>query len=146
MNLPTNNADYKGRASAWKVLVFVGVLNLVRGSIHMFAEDGGAGRIAGIDLAQNGEVIVSLFAAWGAGQFTTGLLDLFVGLRYRVFVPFILAIEAIRTSLALSFVWYVKPFPVDAPGKFLWPVFLIVILFALWASRPSSEAEPTVKS
>ncbi len=140
MKLPTNNAGYEGRALAWQILVALGVLNLLRGSIHVFAADGGAGRIAGIDLSQNGDVIVALFAVWGSGQLAAGLIELFVGLRYRVLVPLMLAVEVLRLSLGVFVIWFYKPFPVDAPGKFGAPVILALLLFALVASRSSHES------
>ncbi len=51
------NDRYPGMAFGWIFLVLIGVMNLGRGSIHVFRCDGGASSIAGIDLSQNGEVI-----------------------------------------------------------------------------------------
>ena len=137
MRLPTNNTAYDGMPIAWKVLVGFGILNLVRGSIHFFADDGGAGRIAGIDLSQQREVIVCLFAALGAGQLGRGLLDLFIGLRYRVLVHMMLAVEVFTGGLAVVAVWFYKPLPVSAPGKFVAPVVLVILVLALLASLRS---------
>jgi hypothetical protein len=55
----------RGGTFAWIFLALHGVMKLVRGSIHVFKDDGGAASIAGIDLSQNGEVILALFAAMG---------------------------------------------------------------------------------
>ena len=41
-------------AFGWTFLVLIGILNLGRGSIHVFKSDGGAGSIAGIDLFLSG--------------------------------------------------------------------------------------------
>jgi len=88
MMLPraNNDADH-GMPIAWRVLLALGVIDLVRGSIHLFASDGGAGQIAGIDLTHGGDVIVMLFAVMGINQILWGVLNLLVSLRYRGFVP-----------------------------------------------------------
>ena len=49
---PPTRVDGPGARLAGLVLAGLGLLDLVRGSIHLFAPDGGAGRIAGIDLTQ----------------------------------------------------------------------------------------------
>ncbi len=77
----TINENYRGSPSAWWILLLLGALNLIRGSIHLFASDGGAGRIAGIDLSGDREVIVFLFAIMGLQQLALGALDLAVALR-----------------------------------------------------------------
>ncbi len=62
---PSTNESYRGSPLAWWVLLALGALNLARGSIHLFASDGGAGQIAGIDLSRERAVIVFLFAVMG---------------------------------------------------------------------------------
>ena len=52
------NEAYRGRPIAWRLLLLLALIDFGRGSIHFFAADGGAGRIAGIDLTQGGAVIV----------------------------------------------------------------------------------------
>lgn len=47
---------------ASRFLALCGGLTLVPGTIHVFLPDGGAGLIAGIDLAQGGDRIIGLFA------------------------------------------------------------------------------------
>ena len=130
----TSNAAYHGRPIAWRVLVALGAIDLVRGSIHLFASDGGAGQIAGIDLAHGGDVIVMLFAVMGIHQILWGVLNLIVGLRHRAFVPLLLALQTIEAALAIWVLWFFKPLSVPAPGKFGVLVTLPILALALWAS------------
>ena len=134
----TTHENYRGSPFAWWFLVLLGALNLVRGSIHLFASDGGAGRIAGIDLSGDREVIVFLFAIMGLQQLAFGALHLAVALRYRSFVPFLLALETLKQGIAIAVVWFYKPLPLDAPGKYGAIVLLPMLAIALFMSlRPS---------
>jgi hypothetical protein len=83
-------------AFGWIFLVLIGLMNLGRGSIHVFRSDGGAASIAGIDLSQNGEVILTVFATMGLTQILMGLIDLAVGLRFRALVPLLVGYHLIH--------------------------------------------------
>ena len=137
------NAAYRGSSVAWCVLLALGALNLVRGSIHLFASDGGAGQIAGIDLSEGGDVIVFLFAVMGLQQLAFGALDLVVALRYRVFVPLLLALETLKLGVAVIVMWFYKPLPVAAPGKYGALVVFPVLVLALFMSL-RSRAQPGI--
>ncbi len=63
---PSTNSAYTGSLLAAHFLSLFSALTIVPGCIHTFAPDGGAGTIAGIDLSQNGRVIIALFAWAGA--------------------------------------------------------------------------------
>jgi hypothetical protein len=128
------NEAYRGSSVACWVLVLLGALNLFRGSIHLFASDGGAGQIARIDLSEGREVIVFLFAVMGLQQLAFGALDLVVALRYRVFVPLLLGLETLKLGTAAIVMWLYKPLPVDAPGKYGALVVLPVLIVALFLS------------
>jgi len=140
---PSTNAAYRGSPLAWQFLLLLGVLNLGRGGIHLFADDGGAGRIAGIDLAQNREVIVMLFAIMGLDQIVWGLVDLAVALRQRSLVPVVLAISLAKQLISAAIMWLYKPLPVPAPGKYgavlTLPLFALAFLLAL-REAPGSRA------
>ena len=125
---------YRGSRFGWIFLVAMGVLNLGRGSIHLFAEDGGAGRIAGIDLREGGEVIVMLFAGMGLTQLLTGVVDLSVGLRFRALTPLLVGFHLVQQIGAAWIVWLYKPLSVPAPGKYGALVLIPVAALALWAS------------
>ncbi len=111
------NDRYRGMAFGWILLVLLGVMNLGRGSIHVFRSDGGASSIAGIDLSQNGEVILTLFAAMGLTQILMGVIDLAVGLRFRALVPLLVGYHPIHQIRAALILWWWRPLPVDAPGN-----------------------------
>ena len=138
MMLPraNNDADH-GMPIAWRVLLALGVIDLVRGSIHLFASDGGAGQIAGIDLTHGGDVIVMLFAVMGINQILWGVLNLLVGFRYRAFVPLLLALQTVEQALAIWVLWFFKPLSVAAPGKFGVLLTFPILALTLWASLRS---------
>ena len=147
---PTN-AAYHGSSFAWWVLLALGALNLFRGSIHLFASDGGAGQIAGIDLLQARDVIVFLFAVMGLQQLAFGAIEFIVALRYRAFVPLLLGLETLKQGVAVIVVWFYKPLPVEAPGKYGAPVLLLVLALALFMSlrsrtRVGAGATPTLEN
>jgi len=126
------------------VLAGLGVLDLVRGNIHLFASDGGAGRIAGIDLTRGGDVIVMLFAVMGASQILWGWLNLIVALRYRAFVPLVLLLQTAQHVLAAWILWIYKPLTVPAPGKYGVLATVPLLALALWLSlrEAPARAEP----
>lgn len=130
---------HEGFAVGGWFLVLMGCMNLFRGSTHLLTADGGAARIAGIDLTQNGEVILSLFATMGLTQLMMAGIDFAVAFRYRAFVPAALVYHLIQNLGGGLILWWWRPLPVDAPGKY--GPFLLVPLtaLALWAAtRPRS--------
>ncbi len=141
---------YRGMAFGWIFLVLIGMLNLGRGSIHLFRSDGGAASIAGIDLSQNGEVILTLFAAMGLSQILLGTIDLAVGLRFRGLVPILVGYHLIHQIGAAWVVWWWRPLPLDAPGKFgalaMLPFVAVAFLCAIHrretVAAPARHAEP----
>lgn len=137
----STNAAYRGSPLAWLFLLALGLVNFGRGGIHLFADDGGAGRIAGIDLARNGEVIVMLFAVMGLDQIAWGVVDVFVALRQRSFVPIVLAVSFAKQVLGALVLWVYKPLPVPAPGKYgavlTLPLFALALFLSL-RERPAA--------
>ena len=133
-----SNAAYRGSPWAWRFLILLGVVNLARGGIHFFADDGGAGRIAGIDLSRGGDVIVMLFAIMGLDQISWGAVDLYVALRQRTFVPLVLALTLAKQAVAAVVIWLYKPLSVPAPGKYGALLTLPLLALVLWLSlRPA---------
>ena len=48
-------------------LCFITIVDTVRSFIHMFAPDGGAGSIAGMDVnVAGGQNLIAMFAQWGS--------------------------------------------------------------------------------
>jgi hypothetical protein len=87
--LPTQ-VDNTIRGGKVPVAVFavLAAISLVRSCIHVFAPDGGAGSIAGMDLSVAGASgIVFAFGLWGSAQLIYALVQLTVVIRYRSLVP-----------------------------------------------------------
>jgi hypothetical protein len=120
-------------------------LNLFRGATHLLTADGGAERIAGIDLSQNGEVILSLFATMGFGQLLMAAIDLAVALRYRALVPLVIAYTLLQQIGAIVILWWWRPLPVEAPGKygplFMVPIAALALLAALRTPAPAESSQ-----
>ncbi len=119
-----------------RFLAVCGLLTLIPGTIHVFLPDGGAGVIAGIDLARGGERTVAMFAWAGATQMVWGLMMLAVALRYRALVPLALALMlAERTLHALNF-WVLKALPHHPPENYAVLVAIpLIALFLVLALR-----------
>lgn len=105
---PSTNAAYSGSPVSAHFLTLFSVLTIVPGCIHTFAADGGAGTIAGLDLSQNGQVIIALFAWAGATQIAFGLATLTVALRYRSLVPLMLGLAIVERTLHVLNAWLFK--------------------------------------
>jgi hypothetical protein len=115
------------------LLAVLGVINLVRGAIHVFLPDSGAGVIAHFDLAQGGTTIVFLLAMIGAGQIGGGLVDLLVVARFRAFAAPLLLIELLRALLALYIAFVSKSVGTGYPGaKGIVGAAVLLSLAALW--------------
>ena len=72
---------------ATALLLFVVV---VRSCIHLFASDGGAQRIAGLDTSvEGGKNIIAMFHQWGAIQLILAVLLYVLFFRYPGFTPLI---------------------------------------------------------
>ena len=110
--LPSSTNDtYSGSIVAVYFLTLFSIFTIVPGCIHVFAPDGGAGTIAGLNLGQNGRVIVALFAWAGATQIAFGLAMLIVSLRYRTLVPIMLGLAIVKRALHALNAWVLKSVP-----------------------------------
>ena len=109
---PTNDRYAGSPAAAWVLAAFA-VLTIVPGCLHSFLPDGGAGTIAGLDLRQNGRLVVALFAWAGATQIAFGLAALAVSLRHRDLVPLFLALAILERGLHALHAWVLPAGPVE---------------------------------
>lgn len=105
---PSTNDSYSGSLLSAYILTLFGVLTIVPGCIHSFMPDGGAGTIAGLDLSQNGHVVIALFAWAGATQIAFGIATLVVSLRYRNLVPLMLALAILERALHALNAWVLR--------------------------------------
>jgi hypothetical protein len=132
--LPPPDDEYRGSPLAVAFLWLHIALNAFRGLVHVFWEDSGAGRIAGIDLAHHAAPVISLLALLGVDQIAWGAIELGVVTRYRRWIPTVLALLLAKQVAGAWLLWVWKPLGVDAPGKLgaLYGVPLVAL--ALWLS------------
>jgi uncharacterized membrane protein HdeD (DUF308 family) len=130
MILPKDPSSYKGYRSVRKVTAVFLLVVLVRSCIHLFASDGGAKSIAGIDTSvEGGENIIAIFHQWGAIQLILAALLLLLFFRYPGFTPLILltlAIDPIMRAISGQ----IAPLTSEGtpPGEALnWPAFLLLV-------------------
>lgn len=85
------------------------IVSTVRSCIHIFAPDGGAGSIAGMDLRVAGASgIVFAFALWGSAQLVYAVIQLAIAFRYRSLVPAMYVLLFFETLLRML-VGHLKP-------------------------------------
>ena len=86
-------------------------LSTARSLIHLLAHDGGAGSIAGIDLAKAGKSGTLFgFGLWGSAQLLYALIQVVVVSRYRSLVPLMYVLLILETLLR-AFAGRTKPVP-----------------------------------
>lgn len=108
---------YRGSRTPLWFLVGLTVLTTARSLIHVFAPDGGAGSIAGIDISvARGDDIVAVFGQWGWTQLLLALVGWVVIVRYRFLVPAVLMLQLLDWG-GRTLVGLLKPFVVDAPPR-----------------------------
>jgi hypothetical protein len=144
--LPTH-ADNTIRGSRLPFYVFIVVVAVgtVRSFIHLLAPDGGAGSIAGMDLAvAAASGIVFAFALWGSAQLIYALLQWLVILRYRSLIPLMWAVQILETLLR-ELVGHTKPVvfahtPPGAIGNSIYlPLSVVMLALALWSAHQQAR-------
>ena len=89
--LPREVSRFKGFLAVRVMTALFLLLVIVRSCIHLFAEDGGAQSIAGLDISVvGGDNIIAIFHQWGAIQLLLGALLSLLFFRYPGFTPLIL--------------------------------------------------------
>lgn len=116
------------------------VLTVGPGLIHSFLPDGGAETVAGLDLGDRRELVISVFAWEGATQLALGLAMLVVALRYRPLTPLFLALLALERGLMTIQAWALKPGPHHPPEHYASPVTVVLAAVFLWLSLRPSKA------
>jgi hypothetical protein len=131
---PTDPAIFEGSQVVRVVLALLLVVMVMRSCVHLFASDGGARRIAGIDTSvEGGNNIIAIFHQWGAIQLILSALLVVLFFRYPGFTPLIvltMAFDPIMRFVAsrkLNVTSTRKP-----PGAALnAPAFVILVLLFL---------------
>jgi hypothetical protein len=129
----------RGSKLPYYLLVLTAMVWTVRSCIHIFSSDGGAGSIAGMDLAVTGaSEVIFAFGLWGAEQLIYSLLQWIVILRYRSLVPLMWGVQLLET-LGRMLVGHIKPItfahtPPGAVGNYVYLVLSVWMLaLALWS-------------
>jgi hypothetical protein len=91
--------SFRGNRIAVIVFALITVFTLARSCVHIFAPDGGASSIAGINTSvEGGSNVISMFAFWGLAQLLMGLVYLAVFFRYKSLIPFMYMLIIIEYS------------------------------------------------
>jgi hypothetical protein len=89
--LPNNPTKFEGFRAVRIVTAIYLLVMVARSCIHLFAADGGAQSIAGIDTSvEGGNNIIAIFHQWGAIQLILAVLLFVLFFRYPGFTPLIL--------------------------------------------------------
>ena len=89
--LPNNPTSFEGFRAIRIVTAIYMLVMVVRSCIHLFAADGGAQSIAGIDTSvEGGNNIIAIFHQWGAIQLILAVLLFVLFFRYPGLTPLIL--------------------------------------------------------
>ena len=130
--LPDDVAVYSGFGFVRIVVAIFLTLVVVRSCIHVFAQDGGAQRIAGVDTSvAGGDNVIAMFHQWGAVQLTLVGLLIVVYVRYPGLTPLViltLALDPVTRAMA-SRVKKLTSTKTPPGARLNWPAFFV--LFAL---------------
>ena len=89
--LPKDVSTFQGSGLIRFIAALYMFVMVVRSCIHLFAADGGAQSIAGIDTSvEGGNNIIAIFHQWGAIQLILAVLLLVLFFRYPGLTPLIL--------------------------------------------------------
>jgi hypothetical protein len=140
-------ADNTVRGVKLPVYVFsvIAGISTARSLIHLLAPDGGAGSIAGIDLAKAGKSgTIFGFGLWGSAQVLYALIQVIVVSRYRSLVPLMYVLLILETLLRV-FVGRTKPVPLThtPPGAtgnaVILPLAVCMLVLSLASARRQEE-------
>ena len=130
--LPDDVSVYSGFGFVRIVVAIFLALVVVRSCIHVFAQDGGAQRIAGVDTSvAGGNNVIAMFHQWGAVQLTLVGLLIVVYVRYPGLTPLViltLALDPVTRAMA-SRVKKLTSTKTPPGARLNWPAFFV--LFAL---------------
>ena len=142
--LPKDPFLYHGHKSIRIITAVYLLIVVIRSCVHLFASDGGANSIAGIDVSvEGGDNIIAVFHQWGAIQLILVGLLVVLFFRYPGFTPLVvltLAIDPIMRAIAGQMM------PVTSqstpPGEALnWPAFFILVLLFVASLKESSSTK-----
>lgn len=123
------------------VLALMMLTNFGRGLIHAFATDGGAHSIAGLDLSNARQTILSLFAIMGFHQIVAAGFQLYVLFFRRDLILIALVLQTAETLLGVVNLYFYRTLPVAVPGAPFNAAVLVILALAVWiAAREEQPA------
>ena len=138
---PKNPSRYEGFRIIRLIAVLYMFVMVVRSCIHLFAPDGGAQSIAGIDTSvEGGDNIIAIFHQWGAIQLILAVLLLVLFFRYPGLTPLILltlSLDPVLRFVAgqqMSLTTTGTP-PGEALNGVAFYLLLVLFLGSLWNKR-----------
>lgn len=149
---PTADNTVRGSRIPLIVFILLAGIGTVRSCIHIFASDGGAGSIAGMNLAVSGaSEVIFAFALWGSEQLIYAIIQWVIILRYRSLIPLMWGIQLLET-LGRVLVGHLKPitFAHTPPGQVgndvLIPLAGLMLVIAVWSGMRESSHSRTLST
>jgi len=135
----------RGSRIPFYLFVFTAAVWTIRSCIHIFSPDGGAGSIAGMNLAISGtNEVIFAFALWGSEQLIYSLIQWVVIFRYRSLVPLMWGVQLLET-LGRMVVGRLKPvtfshIPPGEVGNYIYLALSAAMLaYSLWSINRKTE-------
>ena len=122
------------------VLSLHAIMNIFRGSVHFFLPDGGSILIAGLDIGSGDQkqIIITIFASFGAGQIIWGALQFYVLFYAKKMIAIVLTFTTILAGMGVSVLYIFKPLPIMVPGHNNIYILAVLIIATLIAYRDQS--------
>jgi hypothetical protein len=140
---PKNPSRYEGFRIIRLIALLYMLVMVVRSCIHLFAPDGGAQSIAGIDTSvEGGDNIIAIFHQWGAIQLILAVLLFVLFFRYPGLTPLILltlALDPVLRFVAgqqMNLTTTGTP-PGEALNGVAFYLLLVLFLVSLWNKKPN---------
>jgi hypothetical protein len=140
---PKNPSRFEGFRIIRLIAVLYMFVMVVRSCIHLFAPDGGAQSIAGIDTSvEGGDNIIAIFHQWGAIQLILAILLLVLFFRYPGLTPLILltlSLDPVLRFVAgqqMGLTTTGTP-PGEALNGVAFYLLLVLFLGSLWNKKPN---------
>ena len=140
---PENPLKFEGFRIIRLIAVLYMSVMVARSCIHLFAPDGGAQSIAGIDTSvEGGNNIIAIFHQWGAIQLILAILLIVLFFRYPGLTPLILltlTLDPVLRFVAgqqMSLTTTGTP-PGEALNGVALYLLLVLFLGSLWNKKPN---------
>ena len=140
---PNNPFKFEGFRIIRLIAALYMSVMVARSCVHLFAPDGGAQSIAGIDTSvEGGDNIIAIFHQWGAIQLILAILLFVLFFRYPGLTPLILLTLTLDPVLRFVAVQQISLTTTGTPpGEALNGVafYLLLVLFlgSLWKKKPN---------